>query len=38
MSAEMIPWFQWWFFADKDAQLQADLAEAVAVWCMAVDA
>jgi hypothetical protein len=36
MSAEMLRWFQWWYFPDKDAQLSADLAEAVA-WFLVVN-
>jgi hypothetical protein len=36
MSAEMVFWFQWWYFADLDEQLAADFAEAVA-WFLVVN-
>lgn len=32
MSAEMVRWFDWWFHADIDEQLQTDLDEAVTWW------
>ena len=35
MSAEMVFWWSWWLDVDEDAQLRADLAEAVA-WFLAV--